>query len=92
MGSKNPGLPLPYSSRTFITSSVALIHLTKLKKLRMENGLRKSDENYAMLLAQIPRDKFRSLAIEEVEIKARMRPLIWRYRWITRWKKTFKNS
>jgi hypothetical protein len=43
-----------------------------------------------MLLAQIPREKFRLLTIEELEIKIRMEPLIRRYRWIVRWRKTLK--
>ena len=64
--------------------------LTKLKKLRMDNGLRKSDENDAILLARIPRERFRPLTVEELEIKIRMWPLVRRYRWIIRWKKTLK--
>ncbi len=64
--------------------------LTKLKKLRMDNGLRKSDENDAILLARIPRERFRSLIVEELEIKIRMWPLVRRYRWIIRWKKALK--
>jgi len=63
---------------------------TKLKKLRMENNLRKSDENDAMLLSRIPREAFRLLTIEEVEIKVRIGPIIRRYRLIVRWKSTLK--
>jgi hypothetical protein len=67
-----------------------LRELTKLKKLRMDNGLRKSDENDAILLARIPRERFRPLTVEELEIKIRIWPLVRRYRWIIRWKKTLK--
>jgi hypothetical protein len=63
---------------------------TKLKRLRMENNLEKTDENDVMLLARIPRDEFRPLTVEELEIKMRMEPLIRKYRWIMRWKKTLK--
>jgi len=63
---------------------------TKLKKLRMENNMRKSDESDAMLLARIPREKFRSLTIEEMEFRARMRPLINKYERLVRWKKRLK--
>jgi len=62
----------------------------KLKKLRIENNLKKSDENDAMLLSRIPREGFRPLMIEELEIKMRMRPLINKYERIVRWKKTLK--
>jgi len=62
----------------------------KLKKLRIENHLRRSDENDAMLLAQIPREKFRPLTVEELELKVQMRPLIRKYRWIVRWERVLK--
>ena len=48
----------------------------KLKRLRMENNLKKSDETDAMLLVRVPIEKFRQLTIEELEIKMRTRPLI----------------
>jgi len=64
--------------------------VTKLKKLRMENNMKKSDENDAMLLAPIPKEMFRPLTVEELEIKMRIGPLIRRYRQIVRWKKTMK--
>ena len=63
---------------------------TKLKKLRMENNLKKSDENDAALLARIPKEKFRTLTAEELELKMKMRPLINEYEKITRWRKTLK--
>jgi len=52
----------------------------KLKKLRMENNMKKSDEGDAMLLARIPKEIFRPLTVEELELKMRLRPLIRRYR------------
>ena len=64
--------------------------ITKLKKLRIENNMKKSDENDAMLLARIPKEMFRPLTVEELEIKARMRPLIRKYERVMRWKKTLK--
>jgi CRISPR/Cas system endoribonuclease Cas6 (RAMP superfamily) len=60
---------------------------TKLKKVRMKSNVEKGDENDAMLLAQIPREKFKPLTIEELELKTRMGPLINKYKHITRWKK-----
>jgi len=67
-----------------------LKNTTKLKKLRIENNLRKSDETDAVLLARIPKEIFRPLTVEELEIKARIRPLIRKYERIVRWKKTLK--
>ena len=63
---------------------------TKLKKLRIENNLKKSDENDAMLLSRIPREAFRLLTIEEMELKVKIRPLINRYERLVRWKKRLK--
>jgi hypothetical protein len=62
----------------------------KLKRLRVENNLKKSDENDAILLARIPREKFRQLTIEEMELEVKMRPLINKYEKIMRWKKRLK--
>ena len=62
----------------------------KLKKLRMKNNMKKSDENDAVLLARIPKEKFRPLTVKEVEFKARMRPLINRYERLAQWKKRLK--
>jgi len=61
-----------------------------LKKLRLENGLRKSDEVDAQLLSMIPRDGFRLLTVEEIEFKMKMKPLINRYEKIVRWRATLK--
>jgi hypothetical protein len=62
----------------------------KLKRLRMENNLKKSNESDAVLLARIPRERFKPLTIEEVELKIKMWPLINKYERIVRWKKTLK--
>lgn len=43
-----------------------------------------------MLLARIPKEMFKPLTVEELEIKMRIGPLIRRYRWIVRWRKTLK--
>jgi hypothetical protein len=56
----------------------------------MENNLRKSDENDAVLLSIIPKRAFRPLTIEELEIKIQMKALIRNYERIMRWKKTLK--
>jgi len=62
----------------------------RLKKLRMENNMRKSDESDAMLLTRISRERFRLLSIKEVELKTRMWPLINEYEQTMKWKKTLK--
>jgi hypothetical protein len=61
-----------------------------LKKLRRDNNLRKSDEVDAQLLSMIPRDSFRLLTVEEIEFKMKVRPVIRKYEWLARWKKTLK--
>jgi len=50
----------------------------------MENNMRKSDENDAMLLVQILKETFRSLIIKELELKMKMRPLVKEYEKIMR--------
>jgi hypothetical protein len=64
--------------------------LRVLKKLRLQNNLRKSDEVDAQLLSMIPRDGFRLLTINEIEFKMKMRPLINKYEKIVRWRATLK--
>jgi len=59
----------------------------KLKRLRMENNVRKSDENDAMLLVQILKETFRPLTIKELKLKMKMRPLIKEYEKIMRWRR-----
>ena len=58
--------------------------IAKLKRLRMENNMRKSDENDAMLLVQILKETFRSLINKELELKMKMRPLVKEYEKIMR--------
>jgi len=70
---------------------VFLLTNTKiLKKLRDENNLRKTHQNDAFILSRIPKEWFRELTIEEVEFKMRVRPVIRKYEWLARWKKTLK--
>jgi hypothetical protein len=64
--------------------------LRVLKKLRLQNNLRKSDEVDAQLLSMIPRDSFRLLTVEELEFKMKMKPLINKYEKIVRWRATLK--
>jgi hypothetical protein len=64
--------------------------LRVLKKLRLQNNLRKSDEVDAQLLSMIPRDGFKLLTINEIEFKMKMRPLINKYEKIVRWRATLK--
>ncbi|MCL7390306.1 MAG: hypothetical protein LZ173_10335, partial [Thaumarchaeota archaeon] len=61
-----------------------------LRKLRLENNLRKTHQNDAFILSRIPREWFRELTIEEVEFKMKLRPVIKKYEWLVRWKGTLK--
>jgi hypothetical protein len=61
-----------------------------LKKLRLENGLRKSDENDVLMLSKIPRECFRELTVRDVELKIAVRPLVNRYEWIVEKRKMLK--
>jgi hypothetical protein len=61
-----------------------------LKRLRLQNNLRKTDEVDAQLLSMIPREGFRPLTVGELEFKMKMRPLINRYEKIVRWRATLK--
>jgi len=61
-----------------------------LRKLRIENNLKKTDNNDAVLLIRISKENFRPLAIEELKLRMRMEPLINKYERIMRWKKTLK--
>jgi len=58
--------------------------VTKLKKLRMENNLKKSDENDVMLLSRVSRNYFRVLTIKEMERKIELDALISNYERLTR--------
>jgi len=61
-----------------------------LKRLRLENDARKSDENDALMLSKIPRDNYRLLTVDEIELKITVRPLINRYEMLTKWRKMLK--
>jgi hypothetical protein len=50
-----------------------------MKKLREENGLRKSDEVDGQLLSMVLKDGFRLLTVEGLEFKMKLRPLINKY-------------
>jgi len=66
------------------TKVYLLRDLLNLKKLRMENNLRKSDGNDAMLLARIPKEEFRRLTVEEMRRRIELDVLINRYERLTR--------
>ncbi len=67
-----------------------LMDTSILKKLRKENNIKKSDENDAVILSKIPRDKFRALTVEKVEKKVEPKPLINKYELLSRRIKTLK--
>ena len=70
---------------------VFLLTNTKiLKKLRLENNLRKTHQNDAFILSRIPKEWFRELTIEEIKFKMKLRPVIKKYEWLARWKSTLK--
>jgi len=61
-----------------------------LKKLRIENNMKKSDENDAILLSKISKDGFRALTIQGMEKKVKLWPLINRYELLSKRIKTLK--
>jgi hypothetical protein len=61
-----------------------------LKKLRLENSLRKTHQNDAFILSRIPKELFKELTIEEVKFKMKLRPVIKKYEWLVKWKGTLK--
>ena len=61
-----------------------------LKKLRLENNLRKTHQNDAFILSRIPKELFKELTIEEVKFKMKLRPVIKKYEWLVKWKGTLK--
>ena len=61
-----------------------------LKKLRLENSMKKSDVNDAVILSKISRDGFRALTIQEMEKKVKLWPLINRYELLSKRIKTLK--
>jgi len=67
-----------------------LTNTRMLKKLRLENNLRKTHRNDAFVLSLTPKQWFRHLTVEEIEFKMKVRPLIRKYEWLARWKSTLK--
>jgi hypothetical protein len=61
-----------------------------LKRLRLQNNLRKSDENDALMLSKVPREYFRALTIQEMEKKVKLQLLINEYELLFRRIKTLK--
>jgi len=61
-----------------------------LKKLRLENNMKKNDKNDAILLSKISRDEFRALTVQEMEKKTKLEPLINKYELLTKRIKTLK--
>ena len=64
--------------------------LRLLKKLRMENNLRKSDAIDAELLSRISIDGFRLLTVQEMEKRVKLWPLINEYELLSKRIKTLK--
>jgi len=70
---------------------VYLVRNTRiLRKLRLENNMKKSDENDAVILSRIPGDGFRLLTLQEVEKKDKPWPLINKYELLSKRIKTLK--
>jgi len=63
---------------------------TILKKLRIQDNLKKSDEADVRMLSRVPRECFRELTVKEMELKIAVRPLINRHEWIVEKKKILK--
>jgi hypothetical protein len=86
--------PEVYTEILWLLKKDVKVYLLKypsiLKKLRLQNNLRKSDEVDAQLLSMIPRDGFRPLTVGELEFKMKMKPLINKYEKIVRWRKVLK--
>jgi len=61
-----------------------------LKKLRLENNVKKSDENDTILLSRISRDCFILLTIKELEKKVELKPLINKYELLSKRIKTLR--
>jgi hypothetical protein len=61
-----------------------------LKKLRLQNSLKKSDENDALMLSKVPKECFKALTIQEMERRVKVQPLINEYELLSRRIKTLK--
>ena len=61
-----------------------------LKKLRLENNVKKSDENDAILLSKVSKDGFRALTVQEMEKRVKLRPWINKYELLSKRIKALK--
>ncbi|MEM3397901.1 MAG: hypothetical protein QW724_03810 [Nitrososphaerota archaeon] len=61
-----------------------------IKRVRAQNNLKKNDENDARALSIIPKDFFRELKLEEIQLKKQLQPLVSRYEVLTKRIKTLK--
>lgn len=70
---------------------IFLLTETKLiKKLRVQNNVRKTDENDSKVLSLISKECFRNVSVEEIRRRMEMQPLIAKYEVLTRRIKTLK--
>jgi len=76
---------LKKSVRVYLLKDVSI-----LKRLRMENNLKKSDENDAILLSKVSKDGFRALTIQEMVKRVELKPLINKYELLSKRIKTLK--
>jgi hypothetical protein len=60
------------------------------KRLRLQNNLKKSDENDALMFSKVAKEYFRELTVKEMELKIAVRSLINRYGWIVEKRKMLK--
>jgi len=61
-----------------------------LKKLRIENSMRKSDKDDAVLLSKTSRDRSKLLTVQEVKKRVELRALISEYQLLSRRVKTLR--
>jgi len=61
-----------------------------IKRLRLQNNLKKTHKNDSLILSWISKDLFRRLNIEDMEFKIKIKPLINKYKQMVRWKKRLK--
>ncbi|MEM2069755.1 MAG: hypothetical protein QXY32_08545, partial [Nitrososphaerota archaeon] len=47
-----------------------------IKRMRAQNNLKKNDENDALILSTIPKEFFRELKLEEIQVKKQLQPFI----------------
>jgi hypothetical protein len=86
--------PEVYTEILWLLKKDVKVYLLKypsiLKKLRLQNNLKKSDEVDSQLLSKIPREYFRALTIQEMERRVKVQPLINEYELLSRRIKTLK--